>query len=241
MSKAEKKLQNAIRKEFETPDISFDQWSEQKGVFSDAAPTVAQYELADNVSGKSVGNGRRKKILLICAPVLAVFVALVILLACLAPHSSEPIVYGDTDTEKIIIDMQEITDREDIYIFDSSSVIDRESVYKEVLKTDNTRVMLYGLVGNLLSVESDGFYVTYKICLYPHYEFFDRKMYSDLENETTIQNKTIKYGVNGFEQPVAYAQFSDGKYEYYIEATGYEGVTVVDENNFLNLLNHILV
>ena len=169
--KEEKKLQKKFKKEFETPDVPFEEWAEKRGLFTDNPQTVECpiLEPAENVNGRGTGNNLRKRILLICAPILAVFIALAILLGCLLPRPAAPNgpkIYGANDTDRVNIEWQEIANQENIYLFDMSGV-NRGSVYKDVLIEDKSQVLLYTLDKCLLSVESgenvDGFYVNYYI------------------------------------------------------------------------------
>lgn len=143
------------------------------------------------------------------------------------------------------IELDEIKEREEIYLFDMSNVVRIETVHKDVLTGSNSQVLLYTIRNCLLSVENgdsyDGFYVTYRIRLYSHYEFFSSENFTNLEHNTSIQGKTVRYEIRDIDQTTAYAGFSDGTYEYFIEAVGYENVTVLNEQNFLNLLDKILI
>lgn len=246
----DKKLQKKIQREFETPEIPFEEWAAQNGIATDS-PERAEcpvLEPADNVNGKGIPSGNKKKILSVCLPLFAVLITLAILLGCLLPKPASapaPKIYGANDATKIKIDLQEIMRQEDIYLFDMTAVARTEDVNKEVLIEDESQVLLYTIPNCLLSVSngdsSDGFYVTYRIRLYPHYVFMGSDYFSDLDSSTAVQDKTIEYRIRDISQPTAYAKFSDGTYEYFIEARGYQKVTVLNEQNFLNLLNQILI
>lgn len=245
----DKKLQSKIKLEFETPEIPFEEWAAQNGISTEVPERVEcpVLQLADNVNGRGISSGNKKKIFSVCLPAFALLVVLAILLGCLLPrHAFAPKIYGANDTMRIKIDLQEITEREDIYLFDMSGVIQTKDIYKDVLIKDNSQVLLYALKNCLLSVQNgegfDGFYITYRIRLYPYYEFIGSEYFSDLDRSITVQDETIVYGIREFNQSlVGYATFSDGIYEYFIEACGYEGVTELNEQNFLNLLDQILI
>lgn len=245
----DKKLQKKIKQEFETPEIPFEEWAAQNGISTDAPERVKcpVLEPADNVNGKGIPNGNKKKILSVCLPLFAVLVALAILLGCFLPKSSPvppPKIYGANDATKKDIYLQEIVEQEDFYLFDMSAVARTEEVNKDVLIEDESQVLLYTMRNCLLSVSNgesfDGFYITYRIRLYPRYEFMGSEYFSEL-SRITVQDKAIEYRIRDLDQPAGYAKFSDGTYEYFIEARGYPNVTVLNEQNFLNLLNEILI
>lgn len=240
--KQDKRLQKTIQQEFETPKIPFETWCERTGIFSDDAQPApyAVYEFADNVRGKSMGNGRRK-LLSIWSPLLALLVVLLLVITCLSPRSSVLPTYGANDTEKQTISLQEITAQSDIYLFDFSKATIEGSASKEILITDPSRVMLYTVSNYLFSINDNNFTLTYNIRVYPNYELPHYDTFISLENEAFVHGKQIKYEITGLSKPVGYAMFSDGKYDYFIEVASYKEVTTVTEDNFLNLLNNILI
>lgn len=245
----DKDLQKKIKKEFGTPDVPFEEWAQKRGVFTDGNEEYSLQlpvpETADNVNGNGTANGGRRKSLIlgVSAGTVVLAVAAIILGFSLRPVA--PVVYGANDTISVEATLEEVIEKQDCYLFDMSGVVSTEMITKDVLKNDNTQVMLYTITNSLLSVENgqnyDGFYLTYYVKVYHNYEFISERYFDNPANSSTVNNFTVNYKIDGSKETVAYASFSAGSYEYFIEARGYEGVTVVTEDNFINLLNKILI
>ncbi|MDE7083588.1 MAG: hypothetical protein K2O89_07830 [Clostridia bacterium] len=243
----DKELQKKLKSTFETPDTPFNEWADKRGIFADATAKVECPVCVpvDNVNGRSMPNGNKKKILIICASFVALILAVVIILITVLPRPFVPKIYGENDTLNFDIEFNEILQTEDIYLFDMKDEEKPELVTKSVLIEDNSQVMLYTLLRCLVSVENgeiyDGFYITYRIRTYENYEFVGCQTYDKLNISANINDLKVSYIIDNKNNPIAYASFSVGEYEYFIEAYGYEGVTVLNEDNFINLLNKILI
>ncbi len=244
-------LKEKINKEFSTPEKPFEEWAKENGIFAEpderSAAVVPVYELADNVNGRGVsGNNKRKKF--IVSLVIVLLATAGILLGIFLPRGNAnnlPKVFGANDAVTLETELEEITSREDIYLFDMTKVFRTEFASKDVLKSDNNYVLLYTLNRCLLSVEnggaSDAFYVTYRIRTYPNYEFYNIGDYAKLTESVAVNNLKIDYKLTMNESMHAYASFKVDNKEYYLEAYGMDGITVLNEENFINLLNKILL
>ncbi len=242
-------LQEKLKSEFEKPEISFDEWTIKNGVFKDidynVKLNVASFELADNVTGRTLNSRNKKQILLFLPFVITVFLIIAIILINSFSHNLKPKRYGETDAVNIKIDLEEIVDNEDIYIFDLTNVVQIQAVSKDVLKSDESEVLLYTLSDILIPVnngtETDVFNITYKIKKYKYYEFFGNNYFINLNSQITFNNVQFYYKILYFDNVVSYASFKYNDYEYYLEVKGFDGVTVLDEDNFINLLKNIIL
>lgn len=243
-------LQEKLKSEFEKPENSFDEWAIKNGVFKDidynVKLNVVAFELADNVTGRTLNSRNKKQILLLVLPfVITVFLIIAIILINSFSHNLKPKRYGETDAVNIKIDLEEIVDNEDIYIFDLTNVVQIQAVSKDVLKSDESEVLLYTLSDILIPVnngtETDVFNITYKIKKYKYYEFFGNNYFINLNSQITFNNVQFYYKILYFDNVVSYASFKYNDYEYYLEVKGFDGVTVLDEDNFINLLKNIIL
>lgn len=244
-----KKLQKKMKSEFETPETSFEEWSAKSGIFSDAGPNANL--AAEECDAACDGDGRvltfkyKKRLFIAAAAVIALLISLTIILISVLPKKAQPKIYGITDAVTVNTDLQEIKSLSGVYLFDMSGVVQTQSVSKDVLAEDNSTVLLYSLLDNLLSVSNgsgfDAFLITYKIRTYKFYDFFGSNNYTNLEKPTSVGNISAQYSILQNKNPVAYVYFEIDGYEYFIEAQGFEGVTVLSEDNLINLLNKILI
>lgn len=240
-----KKLQNKIKTEFETPEVPFDEWANQHNISDGVEFGSTDYLRFEEVENGNVRYKTRNRALIIGGSAVALLLVLFLTLYFVLPLLLGPKMYGANDVVSNRITMEEVTSVEDIYLFDTSVLAKTESVTKDVLIKDNSQALLYSINNNLLSVENgegyDAFYLTYKIRTYPNYVFFEYNNYLKIDKSIQVGNLEIGYVLVNIEVPYAYASFKHNNYDYYIEAHGFENVTVLNEDNFINLLNEILI
>ena len=246
----DKDLKKKIQAEFEKPEKSFDEWAAENGISlppADNSERVRSSGVSARHpharSGVGVAAVRRGALIAVPLLVIAAIIIPIVLLNMPVPDKP-PVLYGynDVSSQRIIID--EVKAEQDIYLFDMLGVAQTESVTKEVLKDDESFVLSYVLTNNLLSVvngeTADAFYVTYRIRLYEHYEFLTYEHYNNLTDNISVNGREISYAIADSQPAVAYAKFTADGYEYFIEASGFDGITDLTEDNFVNLLNKIL-
>lgn len=248
--KKRNELQEKLKSAFEKPETSFNEWSVKNDVLieigSNVKSDVVITKLANNINGQNVNSRNIKQILLLVLPFLiTIFLIITIIILNSFSHNSKPKIYGETDAVNIKIDLEEIVDNEDIYIFDLTNVVQVQAVSKDVLKSDESVILLYTLSDVLISVDNgtgiDAFNLTFKIRKYENYEFLGKVNYSELNHNLILDNININYDVIEINTFVGYASFKYNEYDYYIEARGFDGITDLNQDNFLNLLNKILV
>ncbi len=247
----DKDLKKKIRAVFEKPEKSFDEWAAENGIglTSPVKPEKAQ---PSGVSARRphvrVGAGAAAAVrrgALIAVPLLMIAAIIIPVLVANMSAPESPALYGYNDVISQRITVDEVKALPDICLFDMSGVVQTESVTKEMLKTDETFVLSYVLTNNLLSVANgettDAFYVTYRIRLYEHYEFITCDNYDNLTRIAAVNGYTVAYDIFDSRHVTAYARFAAGGYEYFMEASGFDGITELTKDNFENLLNKILV
>lgn len=247
----DKKLKKKIQAAFEKPEKSFDEWAMENGINLRSADnlkqvhpsgTPAKYPYTRSAIGVAAAV---RRVTLVIIPFFVISIVIIIsFIANMSLSNKKPVLYGYNDVVSEYVTIDEVKDVQNIYLFDMSGVAQTESVTKEVLKDDETIVLSYVLTNNLLSVVNgetiDAFYVTYRIRVYENYEFLYYTYYEELTHITTINGREISYGLSGSQLLTAYARFAVDGYEYFIEASGFEGITQLTEDNFVNLLNKIL-
>lgn len=247
----DKDLKKKIQAEFEKPEKSFDEWAAENGISLPPADNSGRVQSSGTSarrphvrSGVGVAAAVRRGAL-IAVPLLVIAAIIIPVIMVNMPLPDEPpVLYGYNDVTAKYISIDEVKAVRDIYLFDMSGVAQTESVTKEVLKDDESFVLSYVLTNNLLSVvngeTADAFYVTYRIRLYEHYEFLTYEHYNNLTDNISVNGREISYAIADSQPAVAYAKFTADGYEYFIEASGFDGITDLTEDNFVNLLNKIL-
>ena len=248
----DKDLKKKIRTGFEKPEKPFDEWAAENGISLLPADDPEQARSSGSPAKRPhTGSGAGAAVAvrrgaLVAASLLVIAAVIVSVIVLNMPAADNPpVLYGHNDVAIKYITIDEVKAVPGIYLFDMSGVAQTESVTKEILKNDDSVVLSYVLTNNLLSVANgetmDAFYVTYRIRLYEHYEFLTCEHYNSLTDNTSVNSREIAYYIVDTKYPVAYAEFTAGDYEYFIEARGFEGVTELTEDNFLNLLDKILL
>ena len=186
-----------------------------------------------------------KRGVLIAIPMLIIAAIIVsIIIVNTVGRQDLPALYGYNDVTNEYITIDEVEAVPNVYLFDMSGVVQTESVTKEVLKDDESFVLSYVLTNNLISVTNgettDAFYITYRIKLYEQYEFLSAERYDDLTKVISVSGRDVSYRIVDSQTSVAYAKFMADSNIYYIEASGFDGITDLTEDNFVNLLNKIL-
>lgn len=248
----DKDLKKKIRAGFEKPEKPFDEWAAENGISllpaddpeqARSSGSSAKRPHAGSGAGAAVAARRGALVAASLLVIAAVIVSVIVL--NIPTADNPPVLYGHNDVESQRILIDEVKAASGIYLLDMSGVAQTESVTKEVLKNDGSVVLSYVLANNLLSVVNgetmDAFYVTYRIRLYEHYEFLTCEHYNSLTDIALVNSHEIVYDIADTQPVVAYAKFTAGDYEYFIEARGFEGVTELTEDNFLNLLDKILI
>ena len=248
----DKDLKKKIRAGFEKPEKPFDEWAAENGISllpaddperARSSGSPAKRPHVRSGAGAAVAVRRGALVAALLLVIAAVIVSVIVL--NMPASDKQPILYGYNDVEIEYITIDEVKAVPGIYLFDMSGVVQTESVTKELLKNDNSVVLSYVLTNNLLSAANgeamDAFYVTYRVRVYKNYEFMHYAYYDDLTHNATVNGHDVSYEPYGLQSSTAYAEFTAGDYEYFIEARGFEGVTELTEDNFLNLLDKILL
>lgn len=245
-------LKKKIQAEFEKPEKSFDEWAAENGISLPPADNSGRVQSSGTSarrphvrSGVGVAAAVRRGAL-IAVPLLVIAAIIIPVIMVNMPLPDEPpVLYGYNDVTAKYISIDEVKAVRDIYLFDMSGVAQTESVTKEVLKNDESFVLSYVLTNNLLSVANgdtmDAFYVTYRVRIYEKYEFLYYTYYEELTHTVTVNGHEVSYDLSGSQLSTAYARFAADGYEYFIEASGFDGITDLTEDNFVNLLNKILL
>ena len=246
----DKDLKKKIQAEFEKPEKSFDEWAAENGI---SLPPADKPERVQSPGASTrhphvrsgVGVAAVRRGALIVVPLLVIAAIIIpIIIVNMSLQDKPPVLYGYNDVTAKYITIDEVKAIQDIYLFDMLGVAQTESVTKEVLKDDESFVLSYVLTNNLLSVvngeTADAFYVTYRIRLYEHYEFLTYEHYNNLTDNISVNGREISYAIADSQPAVAYAKFTADGYEYFIEASGFDGIADLTEDNFVNLLNKIL-
>ena len=247
----DKDLKKKIQAEFEKPEKSFCEWAAENGIDLTHADKSERVRSSGSSArhrhvrrGGGVAAVRRGA--LIAVPLLVIAAIIVpVIVANMPAHDKSPVLYGYNDVTAEYITVDEVKAVRDIYLFDMSGVAQTESVTKEVLKDDESFVLSYVLTNNLLTVAdgetADAFYVTYRVRTYENYEFLYYAYYEELTHTITVNGHEVLYDLSGLQSSTAYAKFAAGDYEYFLEARGFDGITDLTEDNFVNLLNKILL
>lgn len=247
----DKDLKKKIQAEFEKPEKSFDEWAAENGI---SLPPADKPERVQSPGASTrhphvrsgVGVAAVRRGALIVVPLLVIAAIIIpIIIVNMSLQDKPPVLYGYNDVTAKYITIDEVKAVQDIYLFDMSGVAQTESVTKEVLKDDESFVLSYVLTNNLLSVANgdtmDAFYVTYRVRIYENYEFLYYTYYKELTHTANVNGHEVSYDLSGSQLSTAYARFAADGYEYFIEASGFDGITNLSEDNFVNLLNKILL
>ena len=248
----DKDLKKKIQAEFEKPEKSFDNWAMEHGISLPPADNVRQVQLSGTPARHSHIRGgigvaaAVKRGVLIAIPLLIIAAIIIpVLVVNTFVRRDLPALYGYNDVKSQRITIDEVEAVPNVYLFDMSGVVQTESVTKEVLKDDESFVLSYVLTNNLLSVANgdtmDAFYVTYRVRIYENYEFLYYTYYKELTHTANVNGHEVSYDLSGSQLSTAYAKFTADGYEYFIEASGFDGITDLTEDNFVNLLNKILL
>ena len=247
----DKEHKKKIRTEFEKPEKSFDDWAMEHGISLPPADNMRQVRPSGTPARHSHIRGgigiavAVKRGVLIAIPMLIIAAIIVsIIVVNTVGRQDLPALYGYNDVTNEYITIDEVEAVPNVYLFDMSGVVQTESVIKEVLKDDESFVLSYVLTNNLISVTNgettDAFYITYRIKLYEQYEFLSAERYDDLTKVISVSGRDVSYRIVDSQPSVAYAKFTADSNTYYIEARGFDGITDLTEDNFVNLLNKIL-
>ena len=241
----DKDLRKKIQKEFETPEVPFAEWAESRGISSQeelARKEVSVLVPADNVAGCGMCGGR-KRAFTVGISVAAVLIALAIALFFIIRPVAQKL-YSVSDVKSSESNIAEITSQNDIYLFDID-LAHNYIVSKDTLINDSDFILMYRINNCLLSVnngdKTDAFYFSYYIRTYSNYEFLHYKNFEKLNSVADVNGKKVSYKfIKDDTSTYAYASFTVNGCEYYIESYGF-GETVINEENFINLLNKILI
>lgn len=252
--KDDKEIREKFKAELDAqPDVSFDEWAKKNGVClasPSSVPEKKEPKRAKNFSPRRSKVAVLGRVAAIVLPslALAVIIFLSVFLNVLPkPSGSVDLpLYGASDAETVRIEKDEIESVDGVYLFDIPEGSVLGFATKDVLKTDRSTALSYAIEQNLIAVENgdsiDAFYMTFRFRIYDNYEFISYQNYKMLSKQIQIAGKEIFYDFQGISGSlVAYAHFKAGAYDYYLEAQGYEGITVLTESNFLNLLEKILL
>lgn len=241
----DKKLSKKIQSEFEKPDVDFEEWADKNNIKTGSAGFVPNRQESIGRTKSSPVIALKRGLIAVVPIMLALAIALPLVLINVFSVSSEPKIYGAGDAMSVDIELDEIRSIDDVFLFDMTSVVKTELITKDVLKKDNKMTLCYTLTNCLLSVDNgsilNGFYLTYKIRIYTHYEFLKADNYTNLVSTASVNGKSVAYALQETDNIEAYAKFTVGDYEYFIQARGFPGITELNEQNFLNLLNKVLI
>ena len=230
----DKDLKKKIRAGFEKPEKPFDEWAAENGISllpaddperARSSGSSAKRPHAGSGAGAAVAVRRGA---LVAASLLVIAAVIVSVIVLNMPAADKPpVLYGHNDVESQRVSIDEVKAVPGIYLFDMSGVAQTESVTKEILKNDDSVVLSYVLTNNLLSVANgevmDAFYVTYRVRVYENYKFIHYAYYDDLTHNAMVNGHDVSYEPYGLQSSTAYAEFTAGDYEYFIEAHGIDG------------------
>lgn len=241
----DKKIKKKLQEKLIQPSMTFDEWAAKYGVSLPDPQSSPEKQKSGNAAkgGETAAVARRGNTVVLIAFALFFTAAIVCLVGKSIFGWNLLPKYGVDDVKTVWAEYSEIENIPEVYLPTMSGNASYGSFTKDILKKDESKVLLYKIDDNVISLRDNfggDFYFTYRIKLYENYEFFTCEKYKSKTN-TDINGKKVYYTIDENYSPVTgYASFSLGDYDYYVEATAKEETTVINESSFITLLETIL-
>ena len=243
MNREDKKIQKAIDENLK-PQKSFAEWAKEHDVeltpvnLQPGGAAYGRHEEKANGSSKIVVR-RTISAVIAYSVIVAIFVSLIAVSVIMLPNNDVKH-YQQSDTVSVLSSLDEAADYPGMLLFDTSSLYQMTSVFRQVAKDDESVTLAY-LFSDCVFVYGDpetNPYVinaTYIVRTHPGYEFMGLSDYDSLPDSVSISDVEMKYRFNDEEANVN-VRFAYGDFEYFLEISGMPGVTELTESRVICVL-----
>lgn len=243
MNREDKKIQKAIDENLK-PQKPFAEWAEEHGV--DLSPSDgAQPGAASRQHAESAKNGGalvlRRTVAAVVASVIIIVLIAGIVITSIVMSTDKVKHYQQSETVSLLSSFDEAADYPGMLLFDTSSLYQMTSVFRQVAKDDESVTLAY-IFSDCVFVYGDpetNPYVinaTYIVRTHPGYEFMGLSEYDSLPDSVSISNVEMKYRFNAGENANVNVRFEYGDYDYFLNISGVSGVTELTESRVICVL-----
>ena len=187
------------------PPQSFEEWAEQNNV------------PLENKHTAHSKHGIFRFVIACCSFLLIIFSFTIIFKPYeTKPTDTPPKAYSTSDVTQKIIDLDTLYQKNDLILFDYSSIIYTEKTTIELAKDNEELILSYNMHSALIGIADSAYIVDYTARVYSNYSFFGMTSFSAMQELIIISDTVILYN---HKSEVSFIQFSKNNVDYFLTIT----------------------